>query len=159
MKGKKFLLVLIPVAIMYILIPASFFLFVGAMNQRTYEYSFSQPLNQVEKVEIRKYDYDTSTATPFVVLDERQANALLTDIDALSCKRYFGHGSTSYGEAVVYITYANGEAEVIGIYNVAKVDTSGKWHMGLLYFPRKELCTLLLQYAPELLPELQKYLE
>ncbi len=159
MKGKKFLLVLIPIAIMYILIPASFFLFVGAMNQRTYDYSFSQPLDQVIKVEILAYDDKTGTAPPLLVLNENQANALLTDIDALPCKRHFGDHTMDYGEAVVYITYANGEAEVIGLWNVATVDTSGEWSIGIEYFDRKELYPLLLQYVPELLPELQKYLE
>ncbi len=122
-------------------------------------YSFSQPLDQVEKVEICKYDYYTSTTTPLLVLDESRANALLTDIDALLCKRHFGDHIMDYGKVVVYITYSNGEAEVIGIWNVATVDTNGKWRIGGEYFDEKELCSLLLQYAPELQPELQKYLE
>lgn len=154
MKCKKFLSALL----MIVFVPL---LTAGCLSiyQRTYEYSFSQPLDQVEKVEILAYDDKADVATPLVVLDENQANSLLTDIDALLCKRHFGDSTMAYGEAVIYITYANGEAEVIGIYNVAKVDTIGNWHIGVEFFDRKEICTLLLQYAPELQPELQKYLE
>ncbi len=149
MKHKKLLVLFLAVSL----------LLLAAGCQRTYDYSFSQPLDQVEKVEILAYDDKADVATPLVVLDENQANALLTDIDALLCKRHFGDSTMAYGEAVIYITYANGEAEVIGIYNVAKVDTSGEWCIGIEYFNKKELCTLLLQYVPELQPELQKYLE
>lgn len=154
MKCKKLLSALL----MIVFVPL---LTTGCLSiyQRTYDYSFAQPLDQVEKVEICKYNYYTSTTTPLLVLDESQANALLTDIDALPCKKHFGDSPMDYGEAVVYITYSNGEAEVIGIWNVAKVDISGNWHIGVEYFDRKELCPLLLQYVPELLPELQKYLD
>ncbi len=150
MKCKKFLSALLLIV---------FVLLLMAGCQRTYDYSFSQPLDQVEKVEICAFDDRTKTATPLVILDESQANALLADIDALPCKRHFGDHTMDYGEAVVYITYANGEAEVIGIWHVAKVDASGEWNIGIEYFGGEELPALLLQYAPELLPDLQIYLE
>ena len=127
--------------------------------QRIYEYSFAQSKDNVEKVEICAYDYDTQTTTPLVVLNEGDTNELLQEIDAMECKRHFGDHTQDYGEIVVYISYKNQTAEVIGLCNVAQVDKNGKWHIGIEYFDASQLCSLIMKYVnADLLPDLSKYL-
>ena len=81
-----------------------FVFFITGCN-RTYEYSFSQNLDNVEKVEICAYDHETETVILITVLDEANSKSLLEDIGALKCKRHFGDCPVSYGEIIVYITY------------------------------------------------------
>ena len=129
---------------------------------RTYDYSFAQSLDNVEKVEIRAYEddpYDDKT-TPIVTLDEEDGKALLNEVDAMKCKRHFGDHTSTYGEIVVYITYKDQTAEVIGLRNVAQVDKDEEWHIGIEYFDAAQLCTLIMKYVDEdLLPDLSKYFD
>ena len=129
---------------------------------RTYDYSFAQNLDNVEKVEIRAYEYDPhdDQTTPIVTLDEEDGKALLMEIDAMKCKRHFGDHTSTYGEIVVYITYKDQTAEVIGLRNVAQVDKDEEWHIGIEYFDAAQLCTLIMKYVDEdLLPDLSKYFD
>ena len=127
---------------------------------RTYDYSFAQSLDKVEKVEIRTYDDATQSSMLVVTLNETDGKALLSEVNALKCKRYFGDCPRSYGEVIIYITYLDQTAEVIGIDNVAQVDKNGKWHIGIEHFDRQQLCTLILKYVDkDLLPDLSKYLD
>ena len=129
---------------------------------RTYDYSFAQNLDNVEKVEIRAYEYDPydDKTTPIVTLDEEDGKALLNEVDAMKCKRHFGDHTSTYGEIVVYITYKDQTAEVIGLRNVAQVDKDEEWHIGIEYFDAAQLCTLIMKYVDEdLLPDLSKYFD
>ena len=126
--------------------------------QRTYDYSFEQSLDNVEKVEICRYDDNSQSTTTIAVLSKTDADSLLTEIDAMECRRYFGDGTMDYGEVVIYITYADQTAEVIGLHNVAKVDKDGDWHIGVEYFNAQQICALIMKYVDaELLPDLSKY--
>ena len=136
--------------------------FVEQFLNRTFEYSFTQNLDNVEKVEIRAYEYDPYDAqtTPIVTLDEEDGKALLMEIDAMKCKRHFGDHTSTYGEIVVYITYKDQTAEVIGLRNVAQVDKDGEWWIGIEYFDAAQLCTLIMKYVDaDLLPDLSKYFD
>ena len=136
--------------------------FVEQFLNRTFEYSFAQNLDNVEKVEIRAYEYDPYDAqtTPIVTLDEEDGKALLMEIDAMKCKRHFGDHTSTYGEIVVYITYKDQTAEVIGLRNVAQVDKDGEWRIGIEYFDAAQLCTLIMKYVDaDLLPDLSKYFD
>ena len=129
---------------------------------RTFDYSFAQNLDNVEKVEIRAYEYDPhdDKTTPIVTLGEEDGKALLMEIDAMECKRHFGHHSHDFGEIVIYITYKDQTAEVIGLLNVAQVDKDEEWHIGIEYFDAAQLCTLIMKYVDEdLLPDLSKYFD
>ena len=129
---------------------------------RTYDYSFAQNLDNVEKVEIRAYEYDPhdDQTTPIVTLDEEDGKALLMEIDAMECKRHFGDHTHDFGEIVIYITYKDQTAEVIGLWNVAQVDKEGEWWLGVEYFDAAQLCTLIMKYVDEdLLPDLSKYFD
>lgn len=128
--------------------------------RQTYDYSFAQSIDHVEKVEICQYEYKTHTSTSLITLNNNQARALLTDIDALKCKKHFGDHTQDYGEVVIYITYTDGTAEVIGLWNVALVDEEGLWHIGIEYFDAKELYAIMVKYTDEdLLPDLSASLQ
>lgn len=128
--------------------------------QRTYNYSFAQSIENVQKVEICEYDYYSHSTTLIAVLDTEDADSLLSEIDALTCKRHFGDHTSTYGEVVVYITYTDGTAEVIGLRNVAQVDKGGEWHIGIEYFDATQMCALIMKYVDEaLLPDLSKYFD
>ena len=129
---------------------------------RTFDYSFAQNLDNVEKVEIRAYEYDPhdDQTTPIVTLDEEDGKALLNEVDAMKCKRHFGDHTHDFGEIVIYITYKDQTAEVIGLWNVAQVDKDGEWWLGVEYFDAAQLCTLIMKYVDEdLLPDLSKYFD
>lgn len=132
-------------------------LFVGC--NRTYDYSFMQSLDCVTKVEICSYDYSSNAITSLVVLDTSKAKALLAEIDLLECKKHFGDHTMDYGEVIIYISYSDDTAEVIGLWNVARVNKDGQWSIGSEYFDAGQMCSLILAYADkELLPDLSEYL-
>lgn len=125
-----------------------------------HKYPFDQSIENVKKVELCRYDYETDTASPLMTFGEDTGDALLTDIEALDCYRPFGDPATDYGEIVLFITYANGEAEVVGWLNSATIDLEGEWWPKAYYFDSAEWCTVVLKYVDaELVPELGKYLE
>ena len=128
-------------------------------RQKAYSYSFTQSIDNVVCVEIRKYDYATGATTPLVTLDESTALSLLEDISALDCYKQFGdYPRDDYSDVVVYISYANGAAEVIGIRNTARVDSEGKWWVSSYYFNDAAWCDVILKYIDsEIVPELDKY--
>ena len=123
-------------------------------------YSFSQGIEEIETIDICKYDFENKTVTSIKTLSGTEKNAILNDISDLECYRHFGDHTMDYGEVVIYITYQNNESEVIGIWNVAQVDAYGKWHIGMVYFDDTVFCTMLVKYIDiDLVPELKQYLE
>lgn len=52
-----------------------------------------------------------------------------------------------YGEVVVYITYSDQAAEVIGLWNVAQVNANGKWHIGTEYSGADAIYSLIQKYV------------
>ena len=129
-----------------------------------YQYPFDQTFSNVKKVEIFRYHYATNptddTLTLVTELDLEEAEELLQDISALpSYKHYGDFPMGSYGEIILYITYASGEAEVIGTVNSASVYLDGEWWIKGYYFDSKQWSTVLTEYVDiELVPELEKYL-
>ena len=144
-----------------LLLLVSFCLFtVTTACKRTYDYSFAQSIDAVEKVEICTYDYDTKSTTLIATLNEEDGKSLLAEIAMLSCKRHFGDATRDYGEIIIYVHYQDGTAEVIGLCNVAQVDTSGKWHSGIEYFDAQQLCILIMKYVDNgQLPDLRQYFD
>lgn len=119
-------------------------------------YTFAQSIDDVKSIEICRYDYEAKCVTSLKSLTNEEMNALWRDIPALTCKQHFGDHTMDYGEIVIYITYKNGESEVIGIWNVALVDSDGEWHIGGVYFDKTEFSEMLLKYIDaESVPELK----
>ncbi len=113
----------------------------------TYSYSIDQSPDQVEKIEICKYDYKTEKLTSIKTLDEQEKETILTEIPLLTCRRHFpGNHRTDYGEIVIFITYKDNTAEVLGVWNVAKVDGDGDWNIGMEYFEEEDFLKMLLKY-------------
>ena len=124
------------------------------------EYTFTQSLDQIVSVSICRYDYTRKSIVPIKSLSEDDWQLLAEDISSLGVRRHFGDHKSDYGEVVVYISYKNSEAEVIGIWNVATVDSQGRWYIGYHYFESETFTKMLLKYIDiELVPELNQYLE
>lgn len=129
-------------------------------KQKVYKYSFYQSIDNVEKVEICGYDYYTHTVTSLKVLGSDDAKALLDDITALECYKHFGDHVISYGVVVVYITYLNGEAEVIGFDNTASIDHNGEWWISSYNFNDADFCSMILKYInKDQLPDLSPFMK
>ena len=129
--------------------------------RKTCSYSFDQDLSNIASVEICRYDYHTDSTTSIMCLDEDASMKLLKDIAALnSYKPWSGDGTRDYGEIVVYITYQNKEAEVIGMVHSASVDIKGEWWIKPDYFDYAEWSAVIMENVGEdVVPELKKYVE
>lgn len=134
-------------------------------QRKSYQYSFDQAFSNVVKVEAFRYHYATNpaddTLTLVTELDLEEAEELLKDISALPSHKHYGDFPMgSYGEIIIYITYANDEAEVIGTVNCASVYLDGEWWIKGYYFDSQQWSTVLTKYVDiELVPELEKYLK
>lgn len=133
-------------------------------QRKEYRYTFDQPFSNVVKVEIMRYHYATQTedsyTTTILELDLHTAESLLKEVSELPCYKHFMDPPTGYGEVILYITYANGEGEVIGFVNSASVREDGIWRRKVYYFNKAQWCEMLLKYVDaELVPELDKYMQ
>ena len=125
-----------------------------------YTYSLDQSMDNIQKVELCSYDYESNSTSLIIELDMETGKALLTEITALTCRKYFGDHTSDYGPVVLYITYTNGEAEVIGMCNSASVDLTGEWWISIYYFDDIQWCNTVLKYVdPEMVPQLVEYME
>ena len=106
-------------------------------------YSFEQNIENMASVEICQYDLKTDAITPIVSLSETEYTELLSEISTLSIGRQFGDHLEGYGEIIVYITYQNQEAEIIGCVNTACVDVNGEHHKKNDHFYPDEWDSLL----------------
>ena len=128
--------------------------------QKTYSFSLAQSMDNIDKVEICAFDYLSGTTTPLVLLDRNDAKSLLTEVCTLKCKRHFGDHTMDYGEIVIYVSYIDKTAEIIGLWNVAQVTKDGEWFIGIEYFDAKQLCSLIVKYVDvKMLPDLSQYFE
>lgn len=134
-------------------------------QQKIYQYPFDQAFSNVVKVEVFRYHYADypadATLTLVAELDLEDAEELLQDISALPSHKHYGDFPMgSYGEIILYITYAGGEAEVVGMVNSASVRLDGVWWIKGYYFDSQQWCTVLTKYVDkELVPELEEYLK
>ena len=123
---------------------------------RDYTYEFDQPIENIEKVEIMTYDENTNTTSLLKELEKEEYTSLLHSITKLSCGKYFGDGMRfSVGKSIIYITYVNGSAEVIGYDNNVHINSSGEWEIDMYYFNDNEFYDLLSDYIDrDLLPSI-----
>ena len=133
-------------------------------DRKVVQYSYNQTYPNVVKIEVFRYNYgsksDEDATTLITMLDLEKGKALLKDIAELPCYKHWGDFPLgSYGDIILYITYANGEAEVVGNVNSASVNTNGEWYIKGYYFDNKPWSEVLTKYIDkELVPELDKYL-
>ena len=124
-----------------------------------FTYEFRQPRSNVEKVEICAYDHKESTKEVLVQLDEETADALFADLQALPCVEGFTiDAPNSYGPVVIFITYLDGEEEMIGIYNIGWRDADGKLHTSNMNFHIPDMRALIPKYVDaELIAEFGEF--
>ena len=128
----------------------------------THHYEFSQDADHVARVDIYRCenDEDDLEMVPICVLDGSLTEQFLADIVALDSYEYFGDFSHTFAGVLVYITYENGEGEVLTAYTTAKVDLNGKWHVGVDHFDESAFYSVILKYVdPALVPELEQHNE
>lgn len=128
----------------------------------TYHYEFCQDAEYVASIDIYRCedDEDNLEMTFIYSLDESMTAQFVADIEALDSYKYFGDFSHTFSGILVYITYENGEGEVLTAYTTAKVDLNGQWHVGIDNFDKSEFYSVMLKYVdPDLVPELEQYIE
>ena len=129
---------------------------------KEHEFTFSQSVNNVTSVKIVRYDDEETRSIIEVIktLNDDEAEMLLTDFTATSCRKHFGDHGTYYGDILVCISYENQEVDVIGPENCATIDENGVWSIGNKYFDDVDFCDIVLRYVDrELVPELERYLQ
>ena len=114
-----------------------------------FTYEFRQPRSNVEKVEICAYDHREGTREVLGQLDDESIDDLLADIQALSCnKETFSYDTPrEYGDVVIFITYLDGEEEMIGIINIGWRAPDGTHHLTKKYFGVSYICAVIAKYV------------
>ena len=137
-------------------------------HQKIVQYSYDQEYQNIVKIEVFRYHYysDNSKKSEdymsfITALDLEDGLALLEDIARLPCSKHWGDfPSESYGYIVLYISYANGEGEIVGSMNSDSVNTNGKRSLKGYYFDKKQWSEVITKYIDkELVPELLQFLE
>ena len=132
---------------------------VSACKIIKYTYSFAQSMEQVETVELCRYDYAAKTITQIKSLDKEDARGLLLDISSMDAYRNFGdYEREDFGHVVVYVTYQDGAHELIGTWSAAVSDASGNWEIKNNWFESLKWRDVILKYIDaSLVPELLRY--
>lgn len=133
---------------------------VSACKIIKYTYSFAQGMEQVETVELCRYDYSAKTITQIKSLDEDDARGLLSDISSMDAYHNFGdYDREDFGHVVIYITYQDGVHELIGTWSAAVADASGNWQIKNNWFESVKWRDVILKYIDaSLVPELMGYI-
>ena len=123
-------------------------------------YETQQSADNIAKVEICRIENDIRDPklTSIVTMDEETGKQLVADIAALMSHEYFLYAESSFGGVVVYITYQNGEAEVIGWCQTAKVGLNKEWFATSHCFDHDAFFLALFRYVePEVAEEIREY--
>ena len=124
----------------------------------TYHYEFGQEVDNIASIDICRYKYDEENPEMTVIctLDASQTEQFVADISALDSYKYFGDFSHTFDGILVYITYKNGEGEVLSAFTTANVDLSGKWNVRVDNFDKRDFHSIILKYVDSsLVPELE----
>lgn len=127
----------------------------------SHHYEFSQEVDHIAMIDIYRCEYeeDNLEMTMICSLDESMAKQFVADIASLDSYKYFGDFSRTFVGILAYITYENGEAEVLTAYTTAKVDLSGQWRVRVDHFDKDDFTLVILKYVDhDLLPELEQYI-
>ena len=124
----------------------------------TYHYDFGQEVDNIVSIDICRYQHSEQCPEMTVIctLDASQTEQFVADIAALDSYKYFGDFSRTFDGIVVYITYKNGEGEVLSAFTTADVDSSGTWYVRTDNFDKKDFYSIILKYVDSsLVPELE----
>ena len=132
----------------------------GCIVQTVY-LELNQEIENISLVEIHRFDYDTQSTTPIITLELDEGKALVSDLAALPMKRVLiGDPMYDPGYIVVYVTYQNSEAVMIGDGATIEVDVNGEWDYDFDSYNPSEWSAVVIKYVDlELVPELAQFLE
>lgn len=122
---------------------------VTGCESKSFQYTFRQNRNNVEKVEICAFDYSQEkTVEPLRSLTGDDIDAILSDLSSMECWKQSGLDSPrSYGDILICIHYLDGEIEVIGTVNIGWITPNGDWHLTMNFFKFNDLREILLKYV------------
>ena len=117
-------------------------------------YRFSNPLDEVERVELL---YNPNMFSPecadfeFTLMKELEPGEIatfMTEIYQLETKKYGPPPRWGYGWYIVRVTYSNGDVEMLGSYNMEYIRYGERQSgTGIYYFPDNGLENLLAKYV------------
>lgn len=111
-------------------------------------HTFRQERKNVEKVEICTYNHNEGIREPLAELSEREVDELWTDILSLEMYQFVAMDTLlSYGDVVIFISYLDGEAEIIGITNIGWVTTGGTLVTTNHWFDIEDICAVIAKYV------------
>lgn len=120
----------------------------GASQSKTAVFTFRQERSDIEKIEICKYDHYTGTREPLVELSQNDIDTLCADVSSLEIQQFLALDPIlSYGDVVIFISYFDGESEMIGITNIGWLSADGKLHTTNSRFAIKEICAVIAKYV------------
>ena len=137
------------------------FLFSGCIVQTRY-FELSDEIENISMVEIHRNNGDEHATIPIITLELDEGKALVSELVALPLPSHLVSGDPidGLGYIVVYVTYQNGEADLISYLGSAKVDLDGNWKPIRDGFDLAEWSAVVIKYVDlELVPELAQFLE
>ena len=130
-----------------------------SLDKPPFVYTFRQECCNISKVEIcayeHEYDADGGLMMPLAEIKDDDINAFLDDIRTLDCYDAFHYDPIdSFGEIIIRIQYIDGEAEIIGMYNIGWLSEDHKLEFTDYYFHYDALSDVIAKYVdPQLLSE------
>lgn len=114
-----------------------------------YDFSLQQDVGKITKVGLYQYQHDETQPITSLIMEMKLDCALkmLEEIIALPAYKHFGDSTTNYGSIVVCVTYSDKTREIIGSFNTATVDTTGKWTRTGYYFKKEQWEAVIAQYV------------
>lgn len=127
---------------------------------RSEQYKFQQDLEQIQNIEIAKYESDQSVLGPMEtlkVLDPSEHRIIIESIPKIEGS--VNHLSPGYlfSDRLIKITYKNGAVEIIGVWASVYIDPSGNVHYIDYLFNEEQYGALLSSILGETVthPELE----
>ena len=113
-----------------------------------YDYSLKQDPVNITKVEFHRYQHDEMHPKTFPIMELELDTGLkmLEEIAALPAYKHFGDSTLNYGNIIIYVTYSNNTGEIIGHFNTATIDATGKWMRTGYYFKKEQWDSIVGKY-------------
>ena len=117
-----------------------------------YPYPFDQSFDNIEQVSLHRVEeshphgwYAETTWVEDIELES--AKEMLGKLKDLEVRKHFGDSMIDYGNYLLYISYLDETAEVVGWPNSASIDTEGNWTRKIVYFHHEEWTAVVSQYV------------